>query len=347
MNTHQPPSEQAANPGPPLQAKLAFLGRPESHAPRPAAVEVIETHMSWVFLTESLVYKLKKPVRYDFLDFGTLEARHRDCREEVRLNRRLAPDVYLGVVPLTEDDDGRLALDGEGTVVEWLVKMRRLPAHCMLDRRIRAGTVDEEDVRRFTLRLARFYREAPPVEMAPDAYLERLRRDVLFNHRQLLDHDYRLDTAQLDRITSAQLGIVVDSPELFTRRVEARRIVEGHGDLRPEHVCLEDGPLFIDCLEFKREFRIVDPVDELADLAMECEIAGAAFIGPLMFETYARETGDDPPQRLIHFHTACRATLRARLAIWHLKDHEADQHSRWVRRTRAYLDCAEAYGALL
>lgn len=116
-----------------LQAKVACLSRPEIYPERPAAVEVVQTHMSFVFLTGSYAYKLKKPVRYHFLDFSTLEARYRDCQEEVRLNRRLARDVYLGVVPLTLAPQGGLRLGGDGEPVEWLVQMRQLPKRLMLE----------------------------------------------------------------------------------------------------------------------------------------------------------------------------------------------------------------------
>jgi aminoglycoside phosphotransferase family enzyme len=111
---------------PTLADKVAYLSRPESYGEGVGAVEVIETHMSYVFLVERLVYKLKKPVRYPFLDFSTLDARRFNCQEELRLNRRLARSVYLAVVPLSISSRG-LDLEGTGEPVEWLVKMRRLP----------------------------------------------------------------------------------------------------------------------------------------------------------------------------------------------------------------------------
>lgn len=116
----------------PINAKVAFLRSPDAYADSPPTVQVTETHMSWVFLAGQLAYKLKKPVRYEFLDFSTVEARRKNCEREVELNRRLAGDVYCGVVPLVINSDGRLQLEGQGNIVDWLVKMRRLPAHQML-----------------------------------------------------------------------------------------------------------------------------------------------------------------------------------------------------------------------
>ena len=118
------------------EAKVAFLMQPSAYPEPTPHVERVETHMSWVFLTDRHAYKLKKPVVYDYLDYGTLAARRRNCREELRLNRRLAPNVYLDILPLAQDEFGRLRLGGPGEVVDWLVVMRRLDHAFMLNRLI-------------------------------------------------------------------------------------------------------------------------------------------------------------------------------------------------------------------
>lgn len=341
------PINPEPNPGPGLEAKVDFLSRPESYARPDAKVDIQETHMSWVFMVGDLVYKMKKPVQHSFLDFSTLAARHHDCLEEVRLNRRLAEGIYFGAVPLTEDSNQRLVVEGNGTTVEWLVKMRRLPAARMLDRLIERQAVSEPDVRKFSAKLAGFYQRAPAEPITAGEYRRHFQRDIRANHAELLDHDYRLPADRLNIITDAQLALLNKQPALFDQRVAAKRIIEAHGDLRPEHVCLIEEPVFIDCLEFNREFRILDAAHELAYLDMECEFAGADFIGPHMFKTYREITGDRPADTLINFYKAYRATLRAKLAIWHLKDHDADQHSKWIKRAMAYLQLAEKYSSSL
>src|SRR3569833_1843809 len=130
-----------------LEAKLAFLRQPSHHPGLFHRIEAIETHMSWVFLTERFAYKLKKPVRYELLDFRTIETRQYFCEEEVRLNRRLAGDVYIGTVRLVLDAHGHLQLGGEGKAADWLVKMRRLPADRMLDHEIKSGMANQEIMR--------------------------------------------------------------------------------------------------------------------------------------------------------------------------------------------------------
>ena len=190
-----------------IEEKIAFLRQPDIYPDRPKRVEVIETHMSWVFLTENLVYKLKKPVRYDFLDFSTLEARQKDCEWEVSLNRRLAGQVYLGTVPLTIQGDGGLQLDGEGRVVDWLVQMRRLPADRMLDAAIREGTVDAEDVQKLSQVLADFYRFSHSLFISPAEYRRRFEEDIQSNLIELRDSRYALPKAQVDRLDGGTKAI--------------------------------------------------------------------------------------------------------------------------------------------
>ncbi len=156
--------------------KVAFLRAPAAYPGAPEEVRVEETHMSWVFLAGDRAYKLKKPVEYPFLDFSTLAAREADCRAGGRLNRRLAPDVYLGVVPLTAGDDGALALQGEGRVVDWLVTMRRLPGDRMLDAAIVSGAVTRRQIEDVADLLARFYGQADAADMTARDYVAHFAR---------------------------------------------------------------------------------------------------------------------------------------------------------------------------
>jgi len=327
-----------------LEAKVAYLSRRDSYSEATAAVEVIETHMSFVFLTDHHAYKLRKPVLYDFLDFSTLAARLADCLEEMRLNRRLAPEVYLGVVALTQEVGGQLQLAGDGEPVDWLVKMRRLPQELMLDRAIHGRRVSRDDVRRFMLALAEFYRRAEPVAMDPAAYRQRFERDIRANRLELSDPDYGLAHALLEAIMASQLDTLKREAAVFDRRVANGKIVEGHGDLRPEHVFLGREPVFIDCLEFNRDWRLLDPVEEIAYLSLECEHAGAPWIGEVAFETYSERTGDVPAPQLVRFYKSVRASLRAKLSVWHLRDHlEPAAREKWINRARRYLELAHRY----
>ncbi|MDH3228791.1 MAG: hypothetical protein OEN55_03250, partial [Alphaproteobacteria bacterium] len=321
-----------------LAEKVAFLGRPDSYPGAAQRVEVVETHMSVVFLTELFAHKLKKPVHYEFLDFRTLEARRRSCREEIRLNRRLAPRVYIAAVPLVIDAAGHLHLDGTGEAVDWLVRMHRLPSERMLDRAILEGTVRAGELQAVARLLAGFYRQAVPVAIPASAFRRRL-ADAIARNRQDLDaEEFDLPPAPIAAVSEALGRTLQDDADLFDQRLRLGCVVEGHGDLRPEHVYLGPDPAVIDCLEFKRDFRFLDWADELAYLAMECERLGSADTGSEILETCCRELGDTPQPKLIDFYKAYRALLRARLAIVHLRDAHVDEPGKWQPRALEYLE---------
>lgn len=333
------------NPDPNLAEKVAALSRADSYPGQVGRVETLETHMSWVFLTDRHAYKLKKPVRLAFLDFSTLRARERDCREEIRLNRRLAPDTYLGVVPLTMDEGGNPRLGGKGRVIDWLVKMRRLPSDLMLDEVVAAGKADAAVVGKVADLLSRFYTEASPVAMSPSDYIERFEREIDEHRRELTLPDYEMPAETVSAVVLAQDAFLRTSASLLGQRVRDKRIVEGHGDLRPEHVFVGDPPEVIDCLEFSMAFRTVDPADELAFLWMECALLGAPDVGEGIWRAYVDRTGDTAPEALPYFYQSQRACLRAKLSLWHLRDHDIREPAKWRSKAKSYLALARAAAA--
>lgn len=326
---------------PSLESKVAFLRQPCSFPEPTIHVEAAETHMAWVFLTESHAYKLKKPVHNEVLDFRTIEARRRYCEEEVHLNRRLAPDVYLGTVPLVIDAFGHLHIGGDGRVIDWLVRMCRLPVQNMLDYRLRNGTASDEDMRRIAIRLADFYRICPPIAIETDDYLNGFLQDIDSRLRCLTHPDYGLPATEWRHVCEAQCAFLRDRRDLFDARVRGGKIIEAHGDLRPEHVFLEKEVTIIDCLEFSRSLRMIDAVDELGFLALECERLGTTDLARKLLQAYCEASGDWPDPALLHFYQSYRAILRASIAIRHLDEEKFRYSPEWRRRAQAYLQLAQ------
>lgn len=323
-----------------LAEKLRFLGAPAAYAARPASVETIETHMSFVFLAGARAYKLKKPVRYPFLDFSTIAARERDCREELRLNRRLAPDVYLGLVPLTAEDD-RLSLGGEGRVVDWLVEMRRLPRDRMLDHLIEERSVSEAQLDALCDTLARFYRGAERSTMTSEDYVARFLAEMRIN-RDILTREDFLHRAQAARFLDSLDAALLSSRLMLETRVREGRVVDGHGDLRPEHVCLNTPIEIFDCLEFNADLRQVDPFDEIALLGVECAQLGAPHLLPRFAQGLAARLEAPPPYALVALYGAWRAALRARLCFAHLLEPAPRTPDKWAALAQRYLAIGES-----
>jgi aminoglycoside phosphotransferase family enzyme len=294
--------------------------------------------MAWVFLAGSLVFKLKKPVRYPFLNFSTIELRRLTCLEEVRLNRRLAPDIYLDIVPLALNESGGFHLGGGGEVIDWLVKMRRLPIGRSLEELIGRDMADQ-DLEPLAARLVRFYREAPSEPIAPEAFWLQLTRECKANSLIVRDDRFLVDHRKVD----LALGLFEEAIKRHRNEIEARaaggHVVEGHGDLRPEHVFLTTPPVVIDCLEFNRCLRLVDPFDEVSYLALECERLGGRSVGEYLLSRLADEL-EPPLDSVLSIYRASRALVRARLSLAHLLEPNPRSPEKWEPRAREYVDIA-------
>lgn len=326
-----------------IRQKVRFLSDRRAYGGVTGAVETRETHMSWVFISDTLVYKLKKPVRYPFLDFSTVARRRFFCEEELRLNRRLAPATYRRVVPLRIDSTGGLALGDhtEGQVIDWLVEMERLPAAEMLDVRIGAGRLGLDTVKEIGTRLAHFYAACPPQRADGQLYLRTLVAEQAINRSILLLPRFDLADAAGPQLDATDRALAELTPEI-EKRIRQGFIVEGHGDLRPEHVCLVQPLQIIDCLEFSRGMRVVDPYDEVNYLGLECDILGASWVRPVLLGAVAELLGHPPAPRLAALYRSFRALLRARLCIAHLLEPRVSRPEKWAPLARRYLAAAEA-----
>lgn len=308
--------------GAPMKSELA---RPNAFpAPRPRNVEVRETHVSCVFLGERDVYKVKKPVNLGFLDFRTLEARKQACDAEVTLNRRLAPHTYLGVVAVVQKRDGTLAFGGEGTTVDWAVHMERVPDPQRADARLARGALEPSAIDAVAERLAAFHASARcDAQTSAFGRPGAIATNVTENFAQTREQiGSVLTRAEAEEIESWQLGFLRDHAALFESRAAARRVRDGHGDLRLEHVYLGDrGELTIlDCIEFNERFRFADVCADVAFLAMDLAWHGRVDLAERFLSTYARAAGDYDLYALVDFYESYRAYVRAKVSMFAVND---------------------------
>lgn len=317
---------------------VAALSRPEAYPGRPD-VDVRETHISYVFLAGDRVYKLKKRLLLPFVDYSTPARRRAMCEEEIRLNRRLAPGVYLGVRSAVAGENGTVTLGqpGDPRAVDHVVEMRRFD-----ERRTLAALVTREGVSRSTLeavgaRLARFHASATTGTHGATAAL----------HAALAENACTLKALAPDRGFSRRVATVARFCEAFftARRgeLEARardgRVRDGHGDLRAEHVVLEHGVEIVDCLEFDPELRIADVGCDLGFLTMDLERLGAPTAARAVLDGYRLAGGDAGDDALAAFFGVYRALVRAKVAL--VRAQQSGAPATAVGEARALLDLAE------
>ena len=313
-------------------------------------VELLETHISWVLLTGRYAYKLKKPVSLGFLDFSTLEARRTACEEELRLNRRTAPDLYLEVVPVT-GTEAEPRLGGEGRAIDYAVKMREFPQDALLDRVAARGELRLELMDDLAAEVAAFHaqiaRAAPGSEFGSPA-------DVIAQARQNFD---QLRALGPDRESAAALQRLAEWTErefarrapAFAARRDAGFVRECHGDLHLRNLLLLDGRIVpFDCIEFNAHFRWIDVMSEVAFLVMDLVDHGFATHAARFLDAYLEGTGDYAGLGCLRFYLVYRAMVRAKVA-W-MRGHQlpagTPERGRAEGEFRDYLRLAERFVAL-
>lgn len=320
-----------------LHQLIQSLSTPTAFPHPTGQIELRQTHMSLVFLAGPFAYKIKKPVNLGFADFSTLELRKHFCHEEVRLNRRLAPKVYLGAVPITSDGAG-LSVEGRGNVVEWAVKMRRVPQEASLEYHLARGDIDADIVGRLARWLVDFYAHAESGEhVSAFARFEAVARNARENFQQTADQIGKTVSAtvfrRLRELTERSLQ---ENRQLIQNRASDNIPCDTHGDLRSEHVylltearryasgwpdefpasresCDHEEFAAIDCIEFAERFRFADPVSDIAFLAMDLIFHGRRDLATALIEEYFSTSQDKPGRALLPFYMAYRAAVRAKV----------------------------------
>jgi hypothetical protein len=316
---------------------------------RPARVALVETHISWLFFTGRFVYKVKRPVDYGFLDFTTLEKRRFFCFEELRLNQRLSPDVYLDVVAIS-GEDGRCAVGGTGSAVEYAVKMRQLPADRWLSGLLTRGEASPALMRRIAQRIAAFHAVAGAV--APGGRvggIETVRVNTQENFTQTREYVGVTVTAEAyDRVRAYTEAFLDVRSGRLARREREGRIRDCHGDLHADQICADDGIAFIDCIEFNERFRYGDVAADIAFPAMDVDYYARPDLSAELVREYVAASGDPGVLDVLDFYKCYRAFTRGKVRGFRLRQPglaEAERRA-VVERAARYFELAQAYARL-
>jgi uncharacterized protein len=327
-------------------ALVNALLKPETYDHHPQKVELVQTQMSFLFLTGDYAYKVKKPVDLGYLDYTTLEKRHFFCRQEVELNRRLCPDAYLEVVPVVSRQ-GQIHLGGDGEIIEYAVKMKQLPAERMMDKLLPQNLVTEDMVARVAEKLAAFHHKAKTSpEISSYGKLEAIKINTDENFDQTEKYiDISIPSATFNQIKAYSDNFLKENKSLFDKRVKEGRIKDCHGDLHAAHVCITNGICIYDCIEFNDRFRYGDVASEVAFLAMDLDRFQHTDLSRAFVDAYILMSGDKELRQLLNFYKCYRAYVRGKVSCFMLDDQyipETEKKSS-LAAARMYFELAQSY----
>lgn len=309
--------------------------------------EVIETHISWVVLTGSIVYKIKKPVNFGFLDFSTLEKRHLYCKEELRLNRRLAPELYLGVVSINGSEQ-QPEINGQGVAIEYAVKMKQFPQSTQLDRILAEQGIDNDIMDKLASTVAQFHLSINATTSDSEfGDYEHIAQPMLenFTHirSSLSDPDVYLQLDKLEQWTKRQLN---ELSEDIIRRKKQGFVRECHGDMHLRNIALWNNEILIfDCIEFNKNFYWIDVISEIAFLVMDLEDRQYNARAQRFLNSYLEITGDYAGLRLLRFYKVYRALVRAKVDALRVGQEKTgtNEYQQTIDDFLQYLNLAASY----
>jgi aminoglycoside phosphotransferase family enzyme len=329
------------------------LLNPEAYPHKPQKIELVQTQMSFIFLTGEYVYKIKKPVNLGYLDYTTLEKRHFFCHQELELNRRLCPGAYLAVVPITMSLRGAkrrsnlLHIEGQGKAIEYAVKMKQLPEDRMMDVLLPRRQVTLEMVARVAERLMSFHQKAETNQkIAAFGRLDVVRQNTDENFAQTEKYIGGSITAEeYQHIKNYTDNFIDSNASLFDKRVREGKIRDCHGDLHAAHVCFTDDICIYDCIEFNERFRYSDVASEIAFLAMDLDRYQQAGLSRHLVNTYMGLSHDEELLKLLNFYKCYRAYVRGKVESFKLDDPyiPEEEKAKVLTVARSYFELAKSY----
>jgi aminoglycoside phosphotransferase family enzyme/predicted kinase len=329
-----------------LPEVVQALLNPQIYPDKTPKVDLMQTQMSFIFLTGKHVYKIKKAVNLGYLDYSTLEKRHYFCKQEVELNRRLSPESYLGVVPITHGKSG-FALGGKGQAVEYAVKMLHLPQDRMLNVLLERNRATPEMLDQVAAKMVDFHARAatnPEIGRFGQAQSVKVNTDENFSQTERY-FGATITSAQFDQIRDYTNRVLTEKREIFNQRADSGRVRDCHGDLHSQHICFNETLSIYDCIEFNDRFRYCDVASEIAFLAMDLDHFGRADLARGFITGYIEKSGDLQIRDLLKFFKCYRAYVRGKVGSFKYDDPYISEAERKITQdtARSYFDLAQAY----
>jgi len=329
-----------------LPPYIQYLLKTNDYPHEVEKTELIQTHISFVVVAGDYVYKWKKPVDFGFLNFSTLEKRKYYCERELNLNRRLCPDLYLDVVTVNLVD-GRYRLGGSGQVIEYGIKMARMPQDRMMTRIIESGRLTKAHLDAIIDVLIPFYQTAEGGSGIEEfGRAESVAKNVLenFDQTEAFIGKGGLSTENFEKIKGYSLKVLADT-DRFDRRVAAGRVRDCHGDLHSANICLADKVFIFDCIEFNERFRYSDVAADIGFLAMDLDFHGLPELSSYFIGRFIAKSGDDQFMEVLNFYKCYRAYVRGKIGLLTANDPSvvSEPAQTYLEQARKYFQLAERY----
>lgn len=294
------------------------LLNPGAYPEKVKKVKCIQTHISWVFLTGKYVYKVKKPVDFSFLDFSTLKKRKFYCQKELELNRRLSPEIYLKVLPITKMDE-EMKVGGKGKIVDWALKMRQLPQKKIMQNLLKRDGVTKKTLKKLAKIIAKFHQKAEENKKYGSSqiikfnWIENFKQTKEFIGKIISKNDFNY-------IEKKILDFIEDNRISFQKRVKENKIRWCHGDFHSGNIFITDKIYIFDCIEFNKRFACQDVVSDVAFLAMDLEFHKKKCASDIFLKNYLKYTGDFEMLNLLDFYKCYRAFVRGKVVSFRTLD---------------------------
>jgi uncharacterized protein len=325
------------------------LMKPEAYDEDTKQVELCQTHISFVFLTDKFVYKVKKAVNFGFLDFSTLDKRRLFCTKELELNRRLCPDMYLEVVSINKSKTIRIK--GRGRTIEYAVKMKRLPQDRIMTKLLDEQNVDKKLVDRIAKIIANFHRQAETnLKISEFGSLAAIRVNWNENYDQTKEYVGKTLTLKMYELICGKVEeFLVTSEALFQKRIANGRIRDCHGDIHTGNIFVTDKIYIFDAVEFNERFRYADVASDVAFLAMDLEFRKRRDLSKYFINKYIEYSGDEELAKLLTFYKCYRAYVRGKVVGFRLNDPNIGQFEKdeALKEANAYFKLAVEYAQAL
>jgi aminoglycoside phosphotransferase family enzyme len=324
---------------------IEALMKPETYDEDPGSIELVQTHISVVFLTRNFVYKVKKAVNFGFLDFTTLEKRAFFCEKELELNRRLCGDLYLEVVPINKAD--AVKIKGEGETVEYAVKMKRMPQDKIMSKLLEENKVDDRLVDKIAKIIAEFHSKTETNRRISEFgalpaigtnWKENYDQTKEFIGKTISNEDFELIRTRIN-------NFMKQNAPLFEKRVKECRIRDCHGDIHSGNIFVSDRIYIFDAIEFNERFRYSDIASDVAFLAMDLDYKERADLSNFLVKKYVEYSGDQELTKLLPFYKCYRACVRGKVTSFKLNDHNisSDDKGAAIEEAKAYFKLAVSY----